>query len=52
MPLKECRFNYRSLKCMRSGKADTLTLGKAEMPVQDGLAVLTASPSPRPLRPL
>ena len=32
---------------MRSGKADRLTLGPAEMPVQDGLAALVASPSPR-----
>ena len=52
MPLKECRFYYRSLKCMRSGKADRLTLGKAKMSVQDGLAALVASPSPRPFRPL
>ena len=52
MPLKECRFYYRFLKCMRSGKADRLTLGKAKMPVQDGLAVLTANPSPHQLRPL
>ena len=37
---------------MRSGKADRLTLGPAEMPVQDGLAALVACPSPRPLRPL